>query len=157
MVTVFSYYVYWYSSMPRNWLHVGGTQHIVVESINKRLLMFLFLIKEEKHYNTQFSVVHGSIAICSLLRNSSLYYFEPSLPFTLTMAKYRFLSFSKVSKHIKSHFISKSETILLWENWKMFQTSSVWRNWRTSFHLQLPQWTINSTSFSVKIIFYSTK
>lgn len=42
MTVVFSDYVHWYGSMARMLTaHVGGTQHIVVESMNKWLWRFL--------------------------------------------------------------------------------------------------------------------
>lgn len=77
-----------------------------------------------------------------------------ALPFTLTMAKYRFLSISKVSKHIKSYFISNSDTILLWENWEKLQKSSVWRNWRVSIYSYHSEWL---TVFHLGLNYFSFK
>lgn len=75
---------------------------------------------------TQFSVAPCSLTSFSLLRDSSFYYSGQSLPFTFTTTKYRLLSVSKVSKHIKSHSISNSGNTLLWESWEMLQKSNVW-------------------------------
>lgn len=61
---------------------------------------------QEIHYSTQFSVAPSSLTFFSLLRDSSFYDSRWSLPFTFTMTEYWLLPVSKVSKHIKSFYIT---------------------------------------------------
>ena len=122
---IFIYYIHDYTSMARTLtLYVEGTKQIVIESLNEWLWRFLWMY-QEIHYSTQFSVAPCSPTSFSLLRDSSFYYSGQSLPFTFTTTKYRLLSVSKVSKHIKSHSISNSGNTLLWESWEMLQKSNV--------------------------------